>query len=217
MIKISAFDFDGTIANTIPVTISILQRFASDDFQTIIDDALVKELRDKPIPEIFKALNISIVKLPFIARKVKKEMNKEIENLQPIKGMKGVIDKLKAQGHRLGIVSSNGAESIQKFLAKNDMEFFDFIYSNSKVFGKSGSLKKLFKEFDSRPEDVVYFGDEIRDIEAARAVGVKMVSVTWGVNSRDKLVAYAPDFLVDSPSEIPRLFESGFASPSLKK
>jgi HAD superfamily hydrolase (TIGR01549 family) len=212
MIKISAFDFDGTIANTIPITISIIKRFASSDYQKDLDDALIRKLRDKPIPEIFRALNVPIVKLPFIARKIRNEINKEIEHLKPIRGMRNVLAKLKEQGQILGIVSSNSRESIQKFLLENDMAMFDFVYTNSKVFGKSGSLKKLFREYDCRPEEVVYFGDEIRDIEAAREIGIKIVSVTWGVNSREKLVAYKPDYSVDSPSEIPGLFKTGLSS-----
>lgn len=210
MIKISAFDFDGTIANTIPVSIAILKRFAKNDYKKDLDDSLIQKLRDKPIPEIFKELNVPIVKLPFIARRTRKALNKEIEFLKPIKGIKVMLAELKKQGQILGIVSSNSSESIQKFLVLNGLDIFDFIYTKAHVFGKAGSLKKIIKEYDCTPWEVVYFGDEIRDIEAARKVGIKIVSVTWGVNSKDKLISYAPDFLVDSPSEILELFKRKF-------
>ncbi len=208
MIKISVFDFDGTIANTIPVSISILKRFALNDYKKDLDDKVIEILRDKPIPEIFKALDVPIVKLPFIARRTRQALNKEIEFLKPIKGISNMLAKLKKRGQILGIVSSNSGESIQKFLLQNNLDIFDFVYSNSKVFGKAGSLKKIIKEYKCERGEIVYFGDEIRDIEAARQVGIKIVSVTWGVNSREKLKELAPDFLLNSPSEILELFKS---------
>jgi HAD superfamily hydrolase (TIGR01549 family) len=209
MIKVSVFDFDGTIANTIPVTLSIFKKFAMKDFKTKLDDRLIDELRDKPIPEIFKALNISIIKLPYIARRTRQELNKEIAKLKPVDGIKSLLNDLKGQGQVLGIVSSNSQESIGKFLEKNDMGMFDFVYTSSSVFGKSGGLKKVLKDYyNYGKNNIVYFGDEIRDIEAARKVGIRIASVTWGVNSREKLAAYNPDFLIDSPSELPAIFNS---------
>lgn len=202
MATICVFDFDGTIANTIPVTISILKKFAQEDFNMDVDDEFIEKLRDKTIPEMFKAFNISILKLPFIAKKTIEAMNKEIENMKPIKGIKNLLLELKKQGKTLGIVSSNSSESIKKFLAVNQLQIFSFIYTNSRVFGKSSSLKKLFKEYNCGKDDIVYIGDEIRDIEAARKVGIKIISVTWGVNTKDKLLSCKPDYLVNSPQEI---------------
>lgn len=208
MASICVFDFDGTIANTIPVTISILKKIAYDYNNIEVNDEFIEQLRDKSIPEMFKAFNISIIKLPFVARKTIAAMNKEIGRMKPIKGIKNLLTELKKQGKTLGIVSSNSSESIQKFLEVNSLEIFDFIYTNSKVFGKSSSLKKLFKEYNCGKDDIIYIGDEVRDVEAARKVGIKVISVTWGVNTKEKLKSCSPDFIVDEPREILKLFES---------
>jgi len=212
MLKVSVFDFDGTIANSIPVSIKVLQKLAQEDFNKKIDDKLVSELRDKPIPEVFKELGISIVKLPFIAMRARKELNKQISHLKPIRGMRTVLSYLKSQGQILGILSSNSKESIEMFLSENEIEDFDFVYSNSKVFGKASSLKKILKEYKCQNNEVVYLGDEIRDIEAAKSVGMSVISVTWGVNSKEKLIGYKPDFLVESPSEIIDIYKNMLAS-----
>lgn len=200
--KIIVFDFDGTIADTIPVTMNIIKKFAAQDFDRDLNDEQMRELRDKPIPEIFKVLKISIIKLPFIARKIGMELNKEIGKIKPFPGIENLLKKLKKLDITLGIVSSNNVESIKKFLDQNNLRMFDFIYTNSKVFGKSSSLKRVINNYKNRKEDMIYIGDEIRDIEAARKVGIKIISVTWGVNSKEKLRAYSPDCLVDSPKEI---------------
>lgn len=205
MTTISIFDFDGTIANTIPAFISILKKMG--DAQGIpIEDETILKLRDRPIKEIFRELGIPLIKLPFIARKSRKEFNKEVAHLKPITGMKDLLLTLKKQGQILGIVTSNSKESVETFLEENDLQIFDFISTNNRVFGKAKSLKKIFKQNDYNKEEAVYIGDEIRDIEAARKVGIKIISVTWGANSREGLSQYNPDFLVDTPKDILALY-----------
>ena len=39
-------------------------------------------------------------------------------------------------------------------------------------------------------EDVVYVGDETRDIVAARKLGIRVAAVTWGYNSSEALEAH---------------------------
>jgi phosphoglycolate phosphatase len=205
MIKTSIFDFDGTIANTIPAFISILRKMGEAQGMSIEDEAILK-LRDRPIKEIFRELGIPLIKLPFIARKSRKEFNKEVAHLKPITGMKDLLLTLKKQGQILGIVTSNSKESVETFLEENDLQIFDFISTNNRVFGKAKSLKKIFKQNDYNKENAVYIGDEIRDIEAARKVGIKVISVTWGANSREGLSQYNPDFLVDTPKDMLDLY-----------
>lgn len=207
MIKICIFDFDGTIANTIPITLSIIKRYALLDYKKDLNDELIQELRDKPIPEIFKILKIPIIKLPFIAGKIGTELNKEIAKIKPIKDVENTLNGLKKLGLTLGIVSSNSSESIKKFLYQNNLEIFDFIYTNSRVFGKPSSLKKVLKNYKCSKDEIIYVGDEIRDIEAARKVGTKIISVSWGVNSKEKLQSYNPDYLIDQPLEILSVFQ----------
>ncbi len=210
MKKVIVFDFDGTIADTIPVSITILKKLATKYYHKTVDEKLIQEFRDKSIPEIFKELDISIIKLPFIARKARRELNKEIASLKPIKGISELLEQLKKQGQILGIVSSNSKESITKFLESNNLKVFDFIYTNSRIFGKANSLKKLLRRNKWSAASAIYIGDEIRDIEAARKAGIKIISVTWGVNTQDKLSSYNPDFLVKSPGELLSLFQSAF-------
>ena len=216
MVTISIFDFDGTIANTIPAFISIFKKLG-ETYGISIEDETILKLRDRPIKEIFHELNIPLIKLPFIARKSRKEFNKEVAHLKPIKGMKNLLLTLKKQGQPLGIVTSNSKESVKKFLEDNDLQIFDFISTNNRLFGKAKSLKKIFKENELNKEDAVYIGDEIRDIEAARKMGIKMISVTWGVNSHERLSMYNPDFLVNTPEELLALYQNQLVKTTTQK
>jgi phosphoglycolate phosphatase-like HAD superfamily hydrolase len=79
---------------------------------------------------------------------------------------------------------------------------FSFIHSELNLFGKSGALDKMLKKYKLHKPDVLYVGDEVRDIEACKKVGVDIVSVTWGFNSREVLEKYQPNKLVGTPEEL---------------
>lgn len=103
----------------------------------------------------------------------------------------------------MGIVSSNSEDNILQNLKRYGVEdLFDFIFSESSIFGKHTVLKKMCANYKINPSEVVYIGDEDRDIIAAQKVKIKNIAVTWGFNSDKKLKEVHPDHLVNSPKEI---------------
>jgi len=56
------------------------------------------------------------------------------------------------------------------------------------------------------PSEVAYVGDEVRDVEAAREVGVTSIAVSWGYAERAALTALEPSYLVNEPLELEVLF-----------
>jgi phosphoglycolate phosphatase-like HAD superfamily hydrolase len=65
------------------------------------------------------------------------------------------------------------------------------------------------KEFGYSAREILFVGDELRDIEAAQETGVHMAAVTWGYNSTAALEAAGPDYLIADPMGICRLVEGG--------
>ncbi len=51
-------------------------------------------------------------------------------------------------------------------------------------------------------EEVIYVGDETRDIEAAKKINSKVIAVSWGFNTKEALARHNPDFLIHQPSEL---------------
>lgn len=147
-------------------------------------------------------MGISIFKLPIVARKIRFEMNKEIVNLKTVVDLKDTLVHLKENGCTLGILTTNSRENVTEFLKKNDLELFDFVYSGRAVFGKSRLLKKLMKEKKIPHEDPIYVGDEIRDVEAAKKAGIKVIGVAWGYNTKNALSKSNPDHIVEKPEEL---------------
>ena len=149
-----------------------------------------------------KHLGISIFKLPIVVRKIRFEMNKEIVHLKTAVDLRDTLVDLKENGCILGILTTNSRENVTEFLKNNNLELFDFIYSGRAVFGKSRLLKKLMKEKKIPHADPIYIGDEIRDVEAAKKAGIKVIGVTWGYNTKMALLTSHPDHVVEKPEEL---------------
>ena len=75
------------------------------------------------------------------------------------------------------------------------------------LWGKSHHLKTLLKTHEFDLNKTIYIGDEIRDIEAAHKVGIRIAAVTWGYNSKKALESYHPDFLITEPQQLLNLIE----------
>lgn len=201
------FDFDGTIADSLPGFIEVFNKLAPRyGYKELIDEQITR-LRNKSAKEIIKELNISLFKLPFLVRIARNELYKMIHTTLPIKGIEKAIQELKKEGFSVGILSSNSEKTIQTFLEKYNLPLFDFTYSGSSLFGKDKVLKKLLRDMSLQNTDVIYIGDELRDIEAARKSNVRVASVSWGFNSREALKQAKPDYLIDTPEDLALLFK----------
>lgn len=202
------FDFDGTIANTLGSIIDIMNGLSNEFGFRKIKENDVEYLRGKRPREILKYLGISIFKLPFVIRKTRQEINSHIALLSPSVDILPILKLLKENGCHLGIVTTNIEENVRKFLHANNLDLFDFFYTAKKVFGKDRTISKIIKEMNIKKSTVYFVGDEVRDIEAGKKVGIKTIAVSWGYNTRDALGKEHPDYLVDSPAELEKIILS---------
>jgi phosphoglycolate phosphatase-like HAD superfamily hydrolase len=81
-------------------------------------------------------------------------------------------------------------------------DLFSFIYSETSLFSKDKSIRKLMKQNNLNLDEILYVGDETRDIEASKKIHIKVIAVTWGFNSGEVLAKHNPDFLIQQPSEL---------------
>ncbi len=196
-IKTFCFDFDGTIANTLPLIIRTANRLLRQHKEEEISDQMLRQIREEGIEATLKKAGVPLYKLAFLYFKMKKEMSKEISEITVTDEMKETIKALKSKGFRIGVLTSNSKENVDSFLKKNDINIFDFITSSG-VLNK----KKVIKKFKQKGGIFIYIGDEPRDITAGKKAGVKTVAVLWGLSSRKALVKARPDIIIEKPSDL---------------
>lgn len=206
--KVIIFDFDGTIADSFAAVLKITNRLAAEFGYAPARPEDIPRLKNLSSREIVKQSRVSPFKLPFLLRRLRGELNREMDQLEPIAGMKPALLALKQQGYSLGIVTSNSCENVIAFLKAQGLDtIFDFVGSGLALFGKAQVIQRILRQHRFNPKDVMYVGDETRDIEAARKIGIKVISVSWGYNSSQALAAENPDFLIHHPEELLQVVE----------
>ena len=208
MTKVIIFDFDGTLADTIDILLSITNRLSAEfGFKSATKEELA-QLSNLNSWQILQYSGISIFKFPLLIRRLRAELHSEVPHIQLFPGIKEVLLELKKRGFQLGIITSNSRENVLGALERNGLQdTFTFIYSGS-TFGKHKVINKWLRIENIHTEKVVYVGDEIRDIDAAKKTGIKVIAVGWGFNSPQALAAQNPNFLIERPQELIEIINS---------
>lgn len=201
--KFIIFDFDGTIADTIEQGLTTFNLIAPEFNCTLIKEEDWVMLRTMKPQELTKAYGISNIKLTLIILRIRRELKARIHELKPIKGIISSLKELKNSGLRMGILTSNSRSNVEMFLKNNHMsDFVDFIYSGKSFFGKDKVLRRLFDFENILKENAIYVGDETRDIEASKRIGIPVIAVAWGFHNRDLLASLNPDQIADTPEDL---------------
>lgn len=202
------FDFDGTLADTLAFTVNAATEI-NRSLHLLSDEKIdFEKFRSTDTVEFFKDLEIPAYKLLFFLYKYQRKQSKEIKNVKIFEQLPEVLSELTKNGIGIGIATSNSTKNVKLFLKNNNIEIFNFIYSSIDYFHKNKIIERAVKKYGMSKDNVIYVGDEIRDIKAAREAGVKVASVTWGYNFESVLSKYKPDFIINRPVELLQLFKS---------
>jgi len=194
------FDFDGTIADTLGETRLIFNQIAPDYGIRQVEADELEKLRHLSLKDLLNHLNISKLRVPSLIVRGRTMMRANIGKLPLIEGMADVLVELRRHVRSFGILTSNSTENVDLFLRAHGLrEHFDFISSTSKLSGKAKHLKAICKTFSLKSEELLYVGDELRDVKASQKAGIPIAAVTWGFNSRESLAASKPDYLFERP------------------
>ena len=200
------FDFDGTIADTLHYVRNIVNQLSDEfGFKKLKEEELEK-LRGEKSKEAFKKIGIPLTKIPSFLKRVRLVFTRKFKDVKPVEGVREALNSLKKEGYELGIVTSSPKKNVEMFLNNNDLNLFDFIYSEGDIFNKDKPMNAFLKKRKLDPEQVFYVGDETRDIEAARKTGVRTIAVSWGFNNEEILSKEGPDYLIKEPKELIKIF-----------
>ena len=197
------FDFDGTLADSLAAIVTITNRLAPEFGYRPTPLEEVDALKGLTARQLIRHSGIPLFKIPALLRRVRSELRQQTAQIPPCLGMPTVIRQLHAQNHALGVITSNTPEAVKAFLAVHDLEqCFFAIDGGGTLFRKGKLILTCLERHQLAPDRTVYVGDEVRDIDAARFAGVRPISVTWGFNNREALIAARPDWLIDNPERL---------------
>jgi phosphoglycolate phosphatase len=199
------FDFDGTIVDSLEICVESANLIAKDFGYQPVSLAEANALRGFSSREIIHLMGIPTWKLLFFLRRFRREVGRQVDQLQPVEGIQEMLVHLLEQGYTLGIVTANSRQNVERFLHFHGLDkLFEFIDGGKVIAGKTRALQRLARVHrkTSSPRNLFFIGDEIIDVEAAQAAGFNSIAVSWGFNTRAALAQAGPDALVDKPEEL---------------
>jgi N-acetyl-D-muramate 6-phosphate phosphatase len=185
------FDFDGTLADTAPdlaaaanrllaehghkpLPLERLRPFASAGARELVHAAFGV----KPGDAEYDAMRESF--LGFYAERVCKDTT-----LFP--GIAELLHELAARDIRWGIVTNKSTRFTEEIVAALNLQPDCVACGDTTPHLKPhpASLLHAAEQLELAPADCCYLGDDLRDIKAARAAGMRPIAVDWGYHHPD--------------------------------
>ena len=196
------FDFDGTLADTISLGITLLNSYSDKFGYKKLD---LEKSKGLSALQLMYVAQISFWKLPYLAWFFKKKLAESGSQIKMISGVDKMLSELNNSGFKMGILTSNSLQTVQAFLKKYKIESYFSIKTDVPVFKKPRALCKAKHQLKS---DFIYVGDELRDVEACRKSEIPIISVSWGLNSFDILEQNNPQMVARNSEQAVSLIKS---------
>jgi phosphoglycolate phosphatase len=204
------FDFDGTLADTLGAAVGVYNKLAKTYGLRKVSPEEIPLLQEFEVKELLAHLGVSKLRLPGLLARGRKELRRDITTLDFNEGLPEILPILREQCSCFGILTSNSTENVEAFLdAKGMRDLFTFISSTSKLSKKHKHLRAIEKTFSLERSQMLYVGDETRDIRAAQKAGIHVAAATWGFNSLNSLEKQNPTHVLDSAQDLLKICELG--------
>ncbi|MCM3601155.1 HAD-IA family hydrolase [Robertmurraya korlensis] len=202
MKKYVIFDFDGTLVDSKQAFLSSWNTLAKKfNFKELTIKEL-ESMKKLSIRERSALLNFPMYKMPIVIPKFYKLYRSSINQVELFDGIEDMLHELEGRGYKIAIISSNSKENILTFLKRKKLTSIKNILCSGSIFGKDKLINRFLKDNNLESTEVIYVGDEQRDIIACKKTGVKIIWVGWGYDSIEVVEEMKPDFQVYSPEEI---------------
>lgn len=209
MLKAVIFDFDGTIADTVPLCIAACRaafeplagrKFSDEEIVATFGPSEEGSVRAL-IPDHYEAGLAAYL-----------ACYKKLHALcpKPFDGIPPLLRRLKSKGLVVGLVTGKGRRSCDISLEAYGLAgAFDAVETGSPDGPcKPKGIAAILNRFGLDGREALYTGDVPSDIAASRQAGVRIASAAWATTADpEALAAHAPDAVCESLEAFDRYIE----------
>lgn len=184
-ITIFMFDLDGTLIDSNAVIVEAWLRQARKHTITISQEQIEQHIIGVSYKHTLNALFSHF--LPAEQEAIHDEVDafEEVAPTELLPGAKEFLTQLKADGKRIGLVTSSWRAKIDHVIAQHGLDMFEYIVCRTDVtHGKPHPepFLKALALFGVKADEAVVFEDSIGGIAAAQQAGIKVVVVGQGAH-----------------------------------
>lgn len=206
-IKLAAFDLDGTLADTIPMSI--------ESFGLAVSPYAGHTLSREEIVETFGLNEPGMIKT--IVKDRWEEALRDYYRIyekrhfqcsSPFDGIVPLIEGLKRRGIIVSLITGKSERSCRITLRKLGMEhlFSDIVTGDEDRNRKSEHILALLEKYGLSKDECVYIGDTASDVAASREAGVRCLSAAWSPSAdREGLREVNPGDVYERVADLERV------------
>jgi pyrophosphatase PpaX len=212
-IKAVLFDFDGTLADTLPVCFYAFRRiFKEYDHREITDNEIVRMFGPSETGIIQENLNNSEL--------VEEAINNYYTYYEEIHSslvekntdIYDLLNWLKSMDLKIGIVTGKARKSLDISMEKLDMgHMFDIIITGDDVERPKPHPEGILKAISSlgvAKGQTIFVGDSHADIKAGKDAGIVTIGVHWLNTVQSLNFEPLPEYIFKTTSELVNLIKS---------
>jgi phosphoglycolate phosphatase len=204
--RLAIFDYDGTLVDSFPWFMRIFDEVADHFGFKRLDRDRLDSLRGLGARELVRAFDVPAWKLPLIANHVRKLAIRDRDDIRLFAGVPEMMRTLAAEGAAIAVVTSNHEDNVRHALGLELTALVRTYECGASLFGKGRKLRNVLKQSGCAPREALVIGDEIRDLEAARAEALPFGAVGWGYTNLEALRVHGADEVFEAVGDIPRAF-----------
>lgn len=200
------FDLDGTVVDSGAIILASLRHATRTVLgETIPDERLLATVGGSGLASQMR--DFAPDRVDELVR-VYTEHNAPLHSeLAACDGMLELLEDLRAEGRRLGIVTAKRRSTVQLAFDTVPIEhLFDVVVAGDETDRHKPHPEPLLgalAQLETRATGAAYVGDSPFDIQAAKAGGLAAIAATWGrIHDRDRLEQEEPDHIVETPEEL---------------
>ena len=205
MIDTFLFDFDGTVADSIPGIMATLKK-TREVMGVPYDLDYAKSLIGTPLVKMGVNLCGEDRAAEFVDTYRMSYLDWGAEMIRYFDGMEDLLKDLNKAGLTCAVVTSKRRDSLDKnldFLKGHDL--FDLLVTKESTdFFKPhpAPVEYALTGLNAEAKQSVMVGDTHYDIECAQGAGVRTIGVTWGAEPEQELLKSRPDDIARTPEEL---------------
>lgn len=202
------FDLDGTVVDTIPHILASFRHATAEVFGAPLSDAELMHSVGIPLAQQMRQFTddeATAHRLLAVYREFNHRTHDEMARLYP--NTIATLDALLAADVPMGIVTSKGRPMADRAIELFELGryFKTVITADDTPVHKPDPLPVRMgaEALGIQPTQAVYVGDSPMDVQAGNGAGAFTVAATWGVASRERLVAAGPRAIIDDIGQLP--------------
>jgi phosphoglycolate phosphatase len=208
------FDLDGTLADTAPDLAAAVNQCRSTRGLPLADYELLRPVASagargligaafglQPADEGYEELRVEFLNNYAAAIAVKTRL---------FDGIAPLLETLRSKGFLWGIVTNKAARFTDALVPQIGLQQANCVISGDTTpYSKPHPepLLEAARRLVMPPQECWYVGDDLRDVQAARAAGMPSIAAAWGYCGHTEPTTWEADALADSPLQIIQLIE----------